>query len=170
MNIFITQDKIKKRVKELSLLISSDYPDKELMLISILKGSFIFTSDLFRELSRVKNNISVDFIRAKSYSGKHSSGILNIDGSIPNVCGKNIIIVEDILDTGFTLEQIYHKLLSQKPESLEIIVLINKKSYDKLTIPIKYSGFTLEDDKFIVGYGLDYNEKYRGLPDIYTID
>ncbi|MFN3967031.1 MAG: hypoxanthine phosphoribosyltransferase [Endomicrobiia bacterium] len=165
--ILITEEQIKKRVKELAEQISNDYKDKEPLLVSILKGSFMFLSDLLRNL---KIQCTVDFVAISSYNGStESTGVVRqLLDLRENPVGKDILIVEDIVDTGFTLNYLKKNLLTRNPSSLKICVLLDKKERRKEPIEIDYTGFVIPD-KFVVGYGLDYQEKYRNLPYIGVI-
>lgn len=162
LKIIIGKQALKEGVKELAHKISNDYKDKDPVLVGILKGSFIFMADLTREL-QIPHEI--DFISVASYgSGKCASGVVRWlkDLSI-NIEGKHVIIVEDIIDSGLTLNYIRNNLLTRNPKSLKIVTLLNKKRKRKIKIPLKYVGFSIPDE-FVVGYGLDYDEKYRNLP------
>lgn len=160
--ILIDEAEIKRRVKELGEEISKDYQDKVPILVSVLKGGIIFLSDLMRELSVLHE---VDFMSVSSYNGgTESSGVVRIlhDLSI-NIEGKDVIIVEDIVDSGMTLDYIRHILLARHPKSLRICTLLDKKVARKIAVPIDYVGFEIPDE-FVIGYGLDYGERYRNLP------
>jgi hypoxanthine phosphoribosyltransferase len=162
LKVIIKEDQLKKRIKKLADEISNDYKDKNPVLVGILKGSFIFMADLTRQL---KMPHQIDFISVASYgSGKQASGAVKWlkDLSI-NIEGKHVIIVEDIIDSGLTLNYIRNNLLTRNPKSLKIVTLLNKKKKRKIKIPLKYVGFSIPDE-FVVGYGLDYDEKYRNLP------
>ncbi len=162
LKIIIGKRALKERVKELAHKISNDYKDKNPVLVGILKGSFIFMADLVRELQIPHE---VDFISVASYgSGKHASGVVRWfkDLSI-NIEGKHVIIVEDIIDSGLTLNYIRNNLLTRNPKSLKIVTLLDKRRRRKLKISLRYVGFSIPN-KFVVGYGLDYDEKYRNLP------
>ncbi len=169
MKILLSEKDIEKRISELASTISKDYQNKQLLLISILKGSFIFLADLCRNLSKFNTNIEIDFIKVKSYSGQKSTGKLTLLDKLPNVAGKDVLIVEDIFDTGLTLYEIYNLLLQQKPASLNVATFIVKKVDRNFSVPIKYYGFEVEN-LFVVGYGLDFNEKYRCLPYVAYIE
>ena len=160
--ILISEAQIKKRVKELGAEISRDYRGKVPTLISVLKGGIIFLSDLVRELSVLHE---IDFMSVSSYNGgTDTSGVVRIlaDLSI-NIEGKDVLIVEDIVDTGLTLDYIRHILLARHPKSLRICTLLDKKARRKIEVPLDYVGFVVPDE-FVIGYGLDYGEKYRNLP------
>ncbi|MEW5950776.1 MAG: hypoxanthine phosphoribosyltransferase [Elusimicrobiota bacterium] len=159
--ILINQSQIDARVKELAAEINKDYKGKCVFFIGVLKGCFLFLSDLLKE---IKLDTNVDFMMVSSYSGTQSSGVvrtlLDLKQSIE---GKHVIIVEDIVDSGLTMNYMLKNLSTRNPKSLEICTLLNKHSCRKIKVPIKYSGFEIPD-KFVVGYGLDYNEIYRNLP------
>lgn len=163
-----TGERIAAEVKRLGREISRDYPGRNLLLVGVLKGSFVFIADLIREIA---NPTLVDFVRLASYgSGTHSSGIIEFRKELEmSIRGRDVIIVEDIVDSGYTLECLYNSLLRQEPRSLKICTLIDKRARREVEIEADYVGMTL-DDGFIIGYGLDYDEHYRGLPDIYTIE
>jgi hypoxanthine phosphoribosyltransferase len=165
--LFSRQD-IRKAVKRLAGEISRDYRGEEVLCVCILKGSFMFTSDLVREM---KVPATVDFIRVSSYGkGMTSTGEVTITKDLEtDVSGRNVLIVEDIIDSGLTLKWIRDMLASRNPKSVRIVALIDKKARRKVDIPCDYVGFTLEDG-FIVGYGIDYAEKYRDLPEILVVE
>lgn len=165
--ILFPRDVIQKRVRELAGQISKDYADRELIIIGILKGAFIFMADLIREISIP---CRIDFTRLASYGeGPDSSGKVVMTKDIEtSIKGKDILIVEDILDTGLTLQYLVGWLKERNPDSLKICVLLDKRKRRKVSFEADYVGFTI-DDGFVVGYGLDFNEKYRFSPDIYVI-
>lgn len=159
----ISSDEIKKRVSELGCQISHDYKDKEVIFISVLNGSFMFTSDLMKEIHTL---CSVDFIQISTYGNStQSSGdfILKKDLSM-NIEGKDIIIIEDIIDSGFTLSNLVEFLKSKNPASIKIAAFIDKPAKRKTKVKADYVGFVINHDYFIVGYGLDFSQKYRNLP------
>lgn len=160
MKVYISEEKIKERVKELALEIEKDYKDKDINLICVLKGSLIFTSDLVRE---IHGNVSIDFLRVSSYIKDKSSDISLVPGLLPNIYNKDIIIVEDIIDTGKTINFLIEYLKKQKPRSIKVCTLLDKKERRIIDFKADYVGFDIED-KFVVGYGMDYEEKYRNLP------
>lgn len=164
----IPQRKLKSKVKKLGRKIAKDYKDKNPILVGILKGSFIFLSDLVRE---IKIPHEVDFISVASYgSEKQASGVVRLLKDLSsNIERRDVIIVEDIVDTGLTLNYIRENLLTRTPKSLEIVTLLDKRQRRKVKIPIKYIGFKIANN-FVVGYGLDYNENYRNLPYIAKMD
>ena len=165
--LFSKQD-IRRVVKRLAAEISRDYRGEEVLCVCILKGSFMFTSDLVREM---KVPATVDFIRVSSYGkGMTSTGEVTITKDLEtDVSGRNVLIVEDIIDSGLTLKWIRDMLASRNPKSVRIVALVDKKARRKVDIPCDYVGFTLEDG-FIVGYGIDYAEKYRDLPEILVVE
>ena len=165
--ILFPRDAIQKRVRELAGQISKDYADRELIIIGILKGAFIFMADLIREISIP---CRIDFTRLASYGdGSDSSGKVVMTKDIEtSIKGRDILIVEDILDTGLTLQYLVGWLRERNPHSLRICVLLDKRKRRKVSFEADYVGFTI-DDGFVVGYGLDFNEKYRFSPDIYVI-
>lgn len=167
MKVLISKPKIHKKIKELAARISRDYKGKKLVLVSILKGSFVFLADLVRELSIP---VEIDFIQVSSYGASRvSSGVVKIkkDIDLP-VVDKHILLVEDIIDFGYTLDYLIKFLYQKKPKSVKVCVLLDKPSRRKVKVPLAYKGFTVPDE-FIVGYGLDYAEKYRNLPEIRSI-
>ena len=162
LKTLISKDRLRKKVGELASQISDDYKDRNPILVGILKGSFVFLADLIREL-RISHQI--DFISVASYgSRKKASGVVRLLKDLStNIEGKDVIIVEDIIDSGLTLNYIRNNLLTRNPKSLEVVTLLDKKKRRKAKIPLKYVGFSIPDC-FVVGYGLDYDEQYRNLP------
>jgi len=159
---------IQKRVQELAGQISGDYAGHELVVIGILKGAFIFMADLIREI-RIPCNI--DFVRVASYdASSESSGKVVMTKDIEtSIKGRDILIVEDIVDTGLTLQYLVEWLKERNPDSLKICVFLDKRQRRKVSFEADYVGFTI-DDGFVVGYGLDFNEQYRCFSDVYVID
>jgi len=166
--ILFSREVIEKRIKQLAEKIEYDFNDEELLIICVLKGSFIFTSDLVRFIKKPK--CEIDFIRASSYGSETiSSGIVKLPKYVDiNATNKNVIIVEDILDTGLTLKQITEFISKMKPKTLKTCVLLDKKIKRKVDFTADYVGFEIEDN-FVIGYGLDYNEEFRNLPEIYYV-
>ena len=161
-NILITEEEIKEKVKVLAARIDSDYAGKEPVLLSILNGSFMFTADIMRELTIP---VGINFIFASSYGSETvSSGdvkIHNVKGFDP--AGKDIIIIEDIIDSGRTLSKIKARLIEEGAASVEICTFLDKPSRRLVDIKAKYTGFEVPDE-FVIGYGLDFDQKYRDLP------
>jgi len=165
--LLIPSKSIEKRVKELANQISLDYEGRDPVLIGVLKGVIFFLADLARELSIPAK---IDFIRAASYGSGMTSGRtiqLTKDIGIP-IQGKPVILVEDIVDTGLTLTHIMKEVERKDPESVRICALIEKLERQEIKVPIDYCGFRIKEG-FIIGYGLDFDEKYRNLPDLYVL-
>ena len=163
-----SREKIREAVKRLAAEISRDYSGEEVVCVCVLKGSFMFTADLVREL---EIPAMVEFMRVSSYgSGMSSKGEVTITKDIEmDISGKNVLILEDIVDSGLTLKWIWNTLLARNPKTLKIACLVDKKARRKIDIPCDYVGLTIEDG-FIVGYGIDYAEKYRNLPDMLVVE
>jgi hypoxanthine phosphoribosyltransferase len=167
LRTIIGKKQLKQKVAELGEKISKDYADTNPVLVGILKGSFIFLADLVRELDIPHE---IDFISVATYGSEtEATGVVKLlkDLSI-NIKGRHVIIVEDIVDTGLTLDYIRRNLLTRSPKSLEILTLLNKKKRRKVNVPLKYVGFSIPGD-FVIGYGLDYDQQYRNLPFIARI-
>ena len=163
----ISKEKIEKRIEELAEEISKDYEGKSIEFIVVLKGATIFAVEL---AMKVKPNVRFDFIEISSYSGTESTGVLKVNKDLKaDIEGKDVLIVEDIIDTGRTLSYLRDYLLSQKPNSLKICTLVNKPSRRIVDVPIDYNGFDIED-KFIVGHGFDIDGDYRNIPCIGYIE
>ena len=165
MIVLLDAETIRARIKELALEIERDYPaDEEIHLVCVLKGGFVFMADLVRSMSA---RVSMDFIAVSSYgAGTKSSGEVRFQKDLDtSLESRNVIVVEDIVDTGLTLKYLQEILRSRAPKTLRTACLLSKPSRRKVEVPVEYIGFTI-DDKFVVGYGLDYAEKYRNLPDI----
>ncbi len=159
--ILIDEEKINKRVTEIAEEIDKIYGDETVYLICILKGSTPFTVDLMK---KIKTDVNLDFICASSYGSGTTSGTLNITKDVSiDVSGKNVLIVEDIIDSGNTLNKLRELMMGRNPKSLRIATLLDKPSRRVVNVPVDFVGFEIPDE-FIVGYGLDYNEKYRNLP------
>jgi len=160
LKTLITREQIQQKVKELGALVSDDYKKEGVVLVCNLKGAFIFLADLCRNITAP---VSTDFIAATSYKGTKSTGDVRIIKDLKmDVRGKNILLVEDIVDTGYTLKYIIEYLKLHHPKSIKVCTLLDKKCMRKVEVPIDYRGFEI-GGKFVVGYGLDYNERYREL-------
>lgn len=159
---FIPTEALRNRVTALAAEIRRDVPDEDLHLISVLKGGFMFLSDLIRAMD---GRVSIDFMALSSYgSGTSSSGEVRLIKDLDyGLEGRNVIIIEDIVDTGLTLHYLQEILRARNPKSLRTACLLSKPSRRKIDVKVDYIGFTIED-RFVVGYGLDYNEQYRNLP------
>lgn len=162
---YISAQEIAELVKTLGTQITADYNDKNPLFVVTLKGSFIFAADLIRS---VAIPCQVDFLSASSYAGgTESKGELTLLSALPNVRNRHIILVEDIVDTGLTLSKLVSLLQNEEPASLAVATLLFKPEVCKFTLPLTYVGKEIPPD-FIVGYGLDYAEYGRNLPDIYV--
>jgi hypoxanthine phosphoribosyltransferase len=160
--ILFTPAQLDEKITELGYQISKDYQGKDLLMIGVLKGANVFMSDLMR---KIDTSVKIDFMAVSSYGlSTQSSGVVRIikdlDSSIE---GKDVLVIEDIIDTGLTLHYLYDNLLSRKPNSLKICTLLDKPERRKVDIHVDYKGFDIPDE-FIVGYGIDYSEQYRNLP------
>lgn len=162
IEVLIPEDKINERVCQIAQEISEDYEGKEVLLVGILKGAVIFMADIARKISLP---VFLDFMAVSSYgSATRSSGAVQIIKDIgASIEGKNLIVVEDIVDSGLTLKYLLENLSARGPASLKTCVLLDKPEARKVEVQIDYKGFEIPDD-FVVGYGLDYAQKYRNLP------
>jgi hypoxanthine phosphoribosyltransferase len=172
-HIVLTEDEIQRRVAELGEEISRDYGEESILLIAVLRGAALFVADLARTIT---SPIEIDFMAVSSYgSSTESSGVVRIIKDLEELIeGRNVLVVEDIIDTGLTLKYLLKNLASRKPKTLEIVSLLYKKDKQRVPISCKYVGFDVPDE-FVVGYGLDYAENYRNLtyigvlrPEIYA--
>ena len=163
--VLISAEQIQTRVRELAEQIDADYPEGPLYLISVLKGAFIFVADLARALK--KHSVRIEFMGISSYGNqKSTSGQVKVTRDLDvNIEGQNILIVEDIIDSGVTLSYLTRLLQQRRPKSLEIATLLDKPERRIQPVGVKYIGFQIPDE-FVVGYGLDYAEDYRNLSDI----
>ena len=160
-SVLITEEALQAKVREIGAKISEDYKGKTPIFVGVLKGCFVFMSDLVRSVSI---NCSMDFMAVSSYSGTKTTGAVKINKDLSeDICGKDVIIVEDILDSGVTLNYLKNYLMVRRPASIRIVTLMDKPSRRKADVYADYSCFEVPD-AFVVGYGLDYNEKYRNLP------
>jgi len=169
LSVLLTREQIQQRVAELARIIAADRaPGEDLHLVAILKGAFLFLGDLVRAMDR---HVTLDFMAVSSYGkGTSSSGevrmVKDLDAGLE---GRNVVIIEDIVDTGLTLSYLQEILRARSPRSLRTACLLNKPSRRKVDVKVEYVGFTIED-RFVVGYGLDYGERYRNLPYIGVIN
>lgn len=167
LKILISEEELHKRIKELAKQIYEDYKGEELTFICILKGSIFFTVDLSKEMPC---DINFEFIRVSSYHGQNSTGVIEMKVELQgDIKGKDVIIIEDIIDTGRTLSYLMEYLRSKGPKSLKICSLLDKKERRVCKMDADYVGFDIPD-KFVLGYGLDVDEKYRNLPYIGYFD
>ncbi len=167
MELLITREAVQEQVIRIADLISNDYANEEPVLVGLLKGATVFLADLIR---RISIPVKIDFIRAASYgSNMTSSGMIRFikDLELP-VRNKAVLLVDDIVDTGLTLAQVINKIKEKGPASVKVCALIDKTERRESDVAVDYCGFRINEG-FIVGYGLDYDEKYRHLPDIYVL-
>jgi hypoxanthine phosphoribosyltransferase len=158
--VLFSKDQIRERVLDLAAHISEDYKDRQLVFVSVLRGSVFFATDLARQ---VDLHLSMDFLSISSY-GEGSEGVVRITKDLEeNIAGKDVLLIEDIVDTGFTLKYLLRTLGSRNPKSLEVCTLLDRRARRIIEIDLKYIGFEIPD-KFVVGYGLDYKQRYRNLP------
>ncbi|HQY60780.1 MAG TPA: hypoxanthine phosphoribosyltransferase [Polyangiaceae bacterium] len=164
----ITADEIRARTAELGKQLTEDYKDKSLVLVSVLKGSFIFAADLMRAIDLP---CRIDFLGVRSYgAGTETSGVVQITSDLTRpIDGQDVLIVEDIVDTGLTIAHLMDLFRTRNPRSVKVCALLHKPARARVSVPVDYLGFTIED-KFVVGYGLDFDEKYRNLPYVGVIE
>jgi hypoxanthine phosphoribosyltransferase len=160
--ILISESELKERIREMGSEITADYADREILMIGVLRGAVIFMSDLARA---IQVPVALDFMAVTSYGvSTSSSGVVRILKDLDEeVEGKHLLVVEDIIDSGLTLKYLLENLKSRNPASIKLCTLLNKPERRKVNVEINYNGFMVPDE-FVVGYGLDYAEKYRNLP------
>jgi hypoxanthine phosphoribosyltransferase len=165
----LSAEQIAARVRELGAQIAKDYADRRLVLVSVLSGSFVFTADLARAIDLT--NVRIEFLGVRSYGeGTTSSGIVQITRDLARpIEGEDVLIVEDIVDTGLTIAHLIELFGTRRPASLKVCALLHKPARTKVEVAIHYLGFTIED-RFVVGYGLDWAERYRNLPFIGVVE
>ena len=167
IKVLYSEEELQKRIAEVAQEIDKDYEGKTITVISVLKGAIFFTVDL---VTKMKTPIELEVMQVSSYEGTESTGKINVKKDLDNsIEGKDVLIVEDIVDTGRTLSHLKEYLLSKKPNSLKIAVLADKKERREVEVNIDYTGFEIPN-KFVIGYGLDYDEAYRDLPYIGYIE
>ncbi len=166
--ILITEKEIKEKIEELGKKITEDYKGKDLVFIGVLRGAVVFMADLARAISIP---MIFDFIAISSYgAATESSGVVRILKDLDETIeGKDVLVVEDIVDTGLTLDYLLRILKSRKPASLKVCTLLNKNARRKVKVKVDYSGFDIPN-KFVVGYGLDYVGKFRNVPFVFTLN
>ncbi len=163
----LTTEQIQSKVKELAQRISSDYEGKEIFAVCILRGGVIFFADIIREITVP---LTFDFITSSSYEKMETTGYVIIHSDLrEDIAGKHVLIVEDIIDTGLTLKFLREKLIERNPESLRICVFLDKKEKRIVDVPVDYIGFEIPD-KYVVGYGLDCENRFRNLPYIALLE
>jgi len=160
IEVLFSEERIRRRVQDLARQITADYKDRSLVLVSILRGSVFFATDLAR---LIELPLSMDFLSISSY-GEDSEGVVRITKDLEeNIAGQDVLVIEDIIDTGFTLKYLLRTLGSRNPKSLEVCTLLDRRARRIIDMDLKYIGFEIPD-KFVVGYGLDYRQRYRNLP------
>ncbi|MFL0364903.1 hypoxanthine phosphoribosyltransferase [Pseudobacillus sp. 179-B 2D1 NHS] len=167
-NILFSKEEIDGKVKELGALVSNDYQkeDKNLLIISLLRGSFIFTADLVRHITVP---VRIEFMETSSYGfGKTSNGNVKVSDFSVDISEYDVLIIDDILDSGHTMKAVYNVLKEKNPKSLKTCTFLDKPSRRQVDIEVDYKGFVIED-KFIVGYGLNYGHHYRNIPYIFEV-
>lgn len=168
IKVLISKEQIENRVKELAKQIRKDYKEKTITAICLLKGSLFFTADLTREIG---GKIYLEFMRLSSYEGENTAGTIKLkkDIDFSEIKGKDVLIIEDIVDTGITLNYTLEHIKKAGANSVKVCTLLNKPSRRKIKVPIDYVGFEIEN-KFVLGYGMDYDQLYRNLPYIGYIE
>lgn len=168
VKILVSKEEIKEKTIELAQQISKDYSGKEIVLVGVLKGGFVFLADLMREITIP---VDMDFIAVSSYGDStSSSGVVRIIKDIDiDVTGKHVLIVEDLVDTGLTLSYLKELFNTRGPASVKICTALDKPSRRKVKIDVEYEGIIIPDE-FVIGYGLDYKGKYRNLPDVCILE
>lgn len=164
----LSAEQIAARVNELGAQITAEYKDKSLVLVVVLKGSFIFASDLCRAID---GPLRIDFLGVRSYGeGTETSGVVQITQDLSRpIAGEDVVIVEDIVDTGLTIAHLMDLFRTRNPRSVKVCSLLHKPARSRVAVNVDYLGFTIED-KFVVGYGLDFGERYRNLPYIGLVE
>jgi hypoxanthine phosphoribosyltransferase len=167
LEVLITREELDTRITELAAEIDADYAGRELILIGVLKGAVMVMADLARAIHLP---VSMDWMAISSYgSGTTSSGVVRILKDLDaDIGGKHVLVVEDIVDSGLTLSYLVNNLQSRDPASVEVCVLLRKRAAAQMSVKVAYTGFEI-DDKFVIGYGLDYAERYRNLPFVGTL-
>lgn len=166
-DVHISEAELQKRVKALGAAITADYLGKQLVVVGVLKGSFVFLADLVRAIDLP---VKVDFMGITSYEGTKSTGVVRVTSDLSRpVEGQHLLLVEDIVDTGLTISHLLQLFRTRMPNSVKVCSLLHKPARARVEVPIHYLGFTIED-KFVVGYGLDWAERYRNLPYIGVVE
>ena len=162
LQLLFSDKQIEQRIRELAALISADYHGRHLVIVGVLKGCFVFLADIIRSLDL---DLTIDFVQVASYGARReSSGVSTLEKDLgTDILGRDVLIVEDIVDTGITLNQIRERILMRSPKSLKICTFLDKKERRVVDVPLDYIGFEIPN-LFVVGYGLDYDNKFRNLP------
>ena len=161
VSVLLSAETIAERVHALGRQIGEDHAGRELVLVVVLKGSYVFAADLCRAIALP---LRVEFLGLRSYAGTESSGVVEITHDLKRpIAGADVLVVEDIVDTGLTMRYLLESLKVRRPHSVQICALLHKPSRARVQVPIDYLGFTIED-RFVVGYGLDFEERHRNLP------
>ena len=161
LKVLYSMEEVQTRIKELGEEISKDYEGKEIVIVSVLKGAIFYTVDLVKN---IKPDVVIDFMKVSSYEGTESTGVITIKQDLGiDIEGKDVLVVEDIIDTGRTLRVLKEELLKRKPASLKITTLLDKKERREVELTADYVGFEIPN-KFVVGYGFDIDDKYRNIP------
>jgi hypoxanthine phosphoribosyltransferase len=161
IEVLLSEEKLQARIAELGVDIARDYRGKPLKLVGVLKGSFMFMADLARAIDLP---LKMDFIGTSSYQGTKTSGVVRITNDLSRpIDGEHILLVEDIVDTGLTMQYLLENLATRHPASVKVCALLEKPARAKVQVPIDYKGFTIPDE-FVVGYGLDWDGRFRNLP------
>jgi hypoxanthine phosphoribosyltransferase len=161
IEVLLSEEKLRARIAELGADIARDYRGKPLKLVGVLKGSFMFMADLARAIDLP---LKMDFIGTTSYQGTKTSGVVRITNDLSRpIDGEHILLVEDIVDTGLTMQYLLENLATRHPASVKVCALLEKPARAKVQVPIDYKGFTIPDE-FVVGYGLDWDGRFRNLP------
>jgi len=166
--VLVTRDQIRDKVKEMARAIDAAHQGDELVLVGVLKGGIVLMADLMREL---RLPVRLDFIAAESYGAStETSGVVKLTRDVTtDLRGRHVLLVEDIVDTGLTIRYLISHLKGKDPASLEVAVLLDKVSRRKVPVDVRYRGLVIPD-AFVVGYGLDYAEHYRNLPDVMVVE
>jgi hypoxanthine phosphoribosyltransferase len=165
--VLITQEELQRRISELGQEISANYADRDLAIVAILNGSFIFAADLLRAITA---RTTIDFMAISSYANQPVSGVVRITKDLgESLMNRHVLLVEDIIDTGLTANYLLRVLRERRPASIEICALLDKSARRLIELPIAYRGFEIPD-VFVVGYGMDYQQLYRNLPHIAVVE
>ena len=160
--VLFDAETVQQRVTELAAQISKDYAGERLLCLVVLRGGFFFGADLIRQIEGVE--IELEFVKVQSYTGRQTSGRIKTAGPLPRVSGYNVLVIEDLVDTGLTLAELHEGLLAQGPQSLRYAIAVDKKAHRKIQFECEYVCFDVDADAFLVGYGMDDQNRGRTLP------